>query len=53
MARRKDENVEEKGEEKPTCGLVKMIREEGEPKTADVHPDNVDDMLAHGWRVEE
>lgn len=33
--------------------LVKMVRDEGEPCTADVHPDNVQDMLAHGWRVEE
>ena len=49
MARRKTEKVEEK----PTDGLVKMVRDEGIPKTADVHPDNVPDMLAHGWRVEE
>ena len=49
MAPRK--KPEAQPQECPT--LVKMVRDEGEPSTADVHPDNVQDMLVHGWRVEE
>lgn len=47
--------LRKKPEAQPQEGpkLVKMVRDEGEPCTADVHPDNVQDMLAHGWRVEE
>ncbi|MHB9879100.1 hypothetical protein ACSMXM_05500 [Pacificimonas sp. ICDLI1SI03] len=30
--------------------LVNMFRLEGYPREAEVHPDQVEDMAAHGWR---
>lgn len=33
--------------------LVKMVREEGEPSEADVHPDEVANYKIGGWRVAE
>lgn len=43
----KNEGKEEK------IKLVKMIRDEGEPKTADVHPDMVMEYQKGGWRIAE
>lgn len=30
--------------------LVQMVRDEGMPSTADVHPDSVAEYLSAGWR---
>ena len=38
-----------KSEKEQETKLIKMVREDG--KTADVHPDEVDNMRPHGWTV--
>lgn len=44
---------EEKEEEKWQVVLVKMYREHGRVKTADVHPSEVENCLHDGWLVLE
>ena len=55
MARpKKSDQMSDAGVLSP-ADLVKMVRDEpqytGVPTTADIHPDNVADMLAHGWQI--
>lgn len=48
----KDEKVEEKDTKE--IKLIKMVRDgDIEPKTADVHPDMVEEYKKGGWRTAE
>lgn len=38
-------------DETPQVELVKMKRPDGEPNTADVHPDEVANYMACGWEL--
>ena len=37
----------------PAIELVKMVRQDGPPFEADVHPDEVDNYMAGGWELAE
>ena len=53
MAKRKPATISDENgffDQPQAPGLIRMERERGEPKTADVHPAEADRWKAKGWR---